>query len=213
MILFLLDIIIISVLVLSFAAIVFLYINPTYNINSFKKKINKTCKSTHSINEEEEYVKDVKDVKDKEVYNIGRNVYKYEDAKNVCKEFDGELATEEQLSNAFSKGANWCNYGWVKGQKALFPIQSSFYAKLQDEEHLNRACGNIGLNGGYFKDTNLKFGVNCYGVKPENDDKDNDYSKIIDMVIPRERQALDDDDNKSNILHFNHTKWSMHKKD
>jgi hypothetical protein len=28
-------------------------------------------------------------------------------------------------------------------------------------------CGRPGINGGYFDPTN-KFGVNCYGVKPKN---------------------------------------------
>ena len=203
MLFFLLDIIIISVLVLSFSAIVFLYLNPTYDINTIKDNINPTCKSKSNkvVLEEENY---------KEVYNIGRNVYKYDDAENVCKEFNGVLATEDQLLKAFSKGANWCNYGWVKGQKALFPIQGSFYSKLQDDDHLKRSCGNIGLNGGYFKDTNLTFGVNCFGRKPYKDKRiDSDYSTIIDIIIPKEK-ADEATGLRSNISHFNDKVWSMY---
>ena len=28
-------------------------------------------------------------------------------------------------------------------------------------------CGNPGINGGYFANPDLKFGVNCYGIKPK----------------------------------------------
>ena len=30
-------------------------------------------------------------------------------------------------------------------------------------------CGKPGINGGYFSDPTMKFGVNCYGVKPDPD--------------------------------------------
>ena len=28
-------------------------------------------------------------------------------------------------------------------------------------------CGRPGVNGGYFDNPNIKFGVNCYGQKPD----------------------------------------------
>ena len=33
-------------------------------------------------------------------------------------------------------------------------------------------CGQVGINGGYFDDPNLRFGVNCYGVKRKPTEKD-----------------------------------------
>jgi hypothetical protein len=75
----------------------------------------------------------------------------------------------DQLTEAFSLGAEWCSYGWSAGGMALYPTQSSTWSKLQDEsqESKRTACGHPGVNGGYF-DPKLKFGVNCYGVKPKN---------------------------------------------
>ena len=203
MLIFLLDIIIISVLVLSFAAITFLYINPKYNISIFKEKIiEKTCKKGESEESEES--------DKREVYNISRNIYTYTDADNVCKELNGKLATEKQLQKAYDKGANWCNYGWMKDQLAMYPIQSSFYGKLQDDDTLKDKCGNIGLNGGYFKDTHLKFGVNCYGIKPSKDHTADNYTTIIDMVMPSSKDIDSSKLSRNPLLSFNLQNWSMH---
>ncbi len=39
------------------------------------------------------------------------------------------------------------------------------------------ACGTPGINGGYFDNPELRFGVNCYGVKPS--ESDNDIKNIM----------------------------------
>ena len=40
------------------------------------------------------------------------------------------------------------------------------YDKLQNgPKRLRNSCGSPGLNGGHFANPNLKFGVNCFGVK------------------------------------------------
>ena len=67
----------------------------------------------------------------KEVYNIGNNLFKYDDAEHLCKAFGGELATYEQVEKAFEKGADWCNYGWSQDQMALYPTQKSTWENLQ----------------------------------------------------------------------------------
>jgi hypothetical protein len=211
MLLFLLDIIVISVFVLSFAAIVFLYLNPTYNINIFKEKVvEKTCKKPVEEGEEGENSEE-SDNSDMEVYNISRNIYTYNDAENVCKELNGTVATKSQLKTAFDKGANWCNYGWTKEQLAMYPIQSNFYSKLQEDNNLKDKCGNIGLNGGYFKDSGLKFGVNCYGIKPTKDvNIDDNYTTILDMVIPSYENDVSGKLKRNSVLSFNLNNWSMH---
>jgi hypothetical protein len=108
--------------------------------------------------------------KQKEVYNIDNNEFTYEEAPLVCKAFNSELATYDQLNQEFKKGANWCNYGWTQNQLALYPTQQSFYEELQKgPEEKRNSCGNPGINGGYFSNKDLKFGVNCYGIKPEAD--------------------------------------------
>ena len=109
----------------------------------------------------------------KEVFNVAQDKYTYSDAEPLCKSFGAELATYDQVKDAWQKGADWCNYGWVKGQAALYPTQESSYNKLQaGPEEQRSACGVPGVNGGYFDNPELKFGVNCYGTKPSENDTD-----------------------------------------
>jgi hypothetical protein len=58
-----------------------------------------------------------------EVFNVSKNEFTYYDAEPLCRALGAELATYDQVKEAWSKGADWCNYGWVKGQAAVYPIQ------------------------------------------------------------------------------------------
>jgi hypothetical protein len=102
-----------------------------------------------------------------EVFNIAQNKFTYYDAEPLCNALGAELATYEQVKDAWEIGADWCNYGWVKGQMAVYPTQKETYDKLQmgpvDQRNV---CGTVGLNGGYFDNPEFKYGVNCYGKKP-----------------------------------------------
>jgi hypothetical protein len=98
---------------------------------------------------------------------VKENRYSYDDAEPLCKALGAELATYEQVKDAYDNGADWCNYGWVKGQRAVYPTQDETYEKLQQGPVSQRqACGKPGVNGGYFDNPELRFGVNCYGSKP-----------------------------------------------
>jgi hypothetical protein len=109
----------------------------------------------------------------KEVFNIAQNKYSYTDAEPLCKAFGAELATYDQVKQAWQSGADWCNYGWVKGQAAVFPTQESTFNNLQaGPEDQRMACGVPGVNGGYFDNPEIRFGVNCYGVKPSENEAD-----------------------------------------
>jgi hypothetical protein len=109
----------------------------------------------------------------KEVFNVAKDKYTYTDAEPLCKAFGAELATYDQVKDAWQKGADWCNYGWVKGQAAVFPTQETTYNKLQaGPEDQRMACGVPGVNGGYFDNPELRFGVNCYGTKPSENEAD-----------------------------------------
>jgi len=102
-----------------------------------------------------------------EVFNVAQNKFTYYDAEPLCRALGAELATYEQVKDAWTNGADWCNYGWVKGQMAVYPTQQQTYDKLQAgpvEEH--GACGTTGLNGGFFDNPDMRYGVNCYGKKP-----------------------------------------------
>jgi hypothetical protein len=104
---------------------------------------------------------------DREVFNIPDNNYTYGDAKLLCKAYDARLATYEEIENSYNNGGEWCNYGWSDGQMALYPTQKQTYNKLQKEPGHKHDCGRPGVNGGYMRNPNLLYGVNCYGKKPQ----------------------------------------------
>jgi hypothetical protein len=111
----------------------------------------------------------------KEVFHIANQDYTYEQARCKCESYSAKLATYDQLVDAYNDGAEWCTYGWSNGQKAYYPTQKCNWEKKGPEEKLK--CGNPGLNGGFFADPSLKFGVNCYGKKPKGK-----VSKLKDPV-------------------------------
>jgi hypothetical protein len=120
----------------------------------------------------------------KQVFNVSENKYTYADAEPLCKALGAELATYDQVKQAWEKGADWCNYGWIKGQGAIYPTQQTTFDKLQqgssDDERL--ACGQAGINGGYFDNPELRFGVNCYGDKPA--ESEHDMKKVLEHQVP-----------------------------
>lgn len=121
----------------------------------------------------------------KQVFNISSNIYTYADAAPLCKALGAELATYDQVKQAWERGADWCNYGWIKGQAAVYPTQRETYDKLQKGPESQRsACGQIGVNGGFFDNPGLRFGVNCYGSKPA----ENEHS--VKIVTEGAGQAL-----------------------
>jgi hypothetical protein len=141
----------------------------------------------------------------KEVFNISDQKYTYEQAKCKCKAYGAELASYNQIVKAYNKGAEWCNYGWSKGQKAYYPTQACPHKRKKDH------CGKPGINGGNFP-AEMKFGVNCYGIKPKGEivRKITPKCKVEDNFckLPRNYRAaskLDSDD----ISPFNETQWNQ----
>jgi len=102
-----------------------------------------------------------------EVFHINESQFTYADAPAVCAAYGAELATLEQVIDAYNHGAEWCSYGWSAGGFALYPTQRGTWQALQAEPNTVKrtACGRPGVNGGYF-DPNTKYGVNCFGFKP-----------------------------------------------
>ena len=151
-------------------------------------------------------------VQKKEVFYISGNDYEYNDAPAVCAAYEAELASYDQVYQAFLSGAEWCGYGWSQGGMALFPTQEATWQKLQMEASIpnKTACGRPGVNGGYF-DLETKFGVNCYGVKPENMNIDLPrplpgtdelgFQKMVDKF----RAMM----NKIVVFPFNRNNWSL----
>ena len=141
----------------------------------------------------------------KEVFNIAQNKYKYSDAEPLCQAFGAELATYDQVKDAWQKGADWCNYGWIKGQAAVFPTQESTFNNLQaGPEDQRMACGITGVNGGYFDNPDMRFGVNCYGSKPAENEADAraimaQNGDLTPGALAFDRKVLDYKANKGNI--------------
>lgn len=102
-----------------------------------------------------------------QVFHIPDNLYTYDNAKAVCKAYGARLANIDELQKAYNKGADWCSYGWSENQLALFPTQKEKWDNLQDIEGHENDCGRPGINGGYIDNPNVRFGVNCYGEKPD----------------------------------------------
>lgn len=152
-----------------------------------------------------------------EVFNVSKNDFTYYDAEPLCKALGAELATYEQVKEAYEKGADWCNYGWVKGQVALYPTQKATWEDLQKGSEDERgACGRPGLNGGYFDNPEMRFGVNCYGPKPSQSAHD-EAELMKEGRIPRTTASLKIDQKMREfeaqadtfgILPFNKGKWA-----
>lgn len=153
----------------------------------------------------------------KEVFNISSNRYAYADAEPLCKALGAELATYDQVKEAWDSGADWCNYGWAKGQLALYPTQESTWKELQNgPEEQKGVCGRPGVNGGYFDNPDLRFGVNCYGVKPAQSSHDAreiasaDNRPITPAVIDYEKKVAKykAESDEIGVLPFNKDKWA-----
>jgi hypothetical protein len=151
-----------------------------------------------------------------EVFNVSSNDYTYYDAEPLCKALGAELATYDQLKSAWENGADWCNYGWTKGQVAIYPTQKSTWEKVQNgPEDQRDACGTPGVNGGYFDNPEMRFGVNCYGKKPDQSSND-ERILMKNGSIPKTAHALKVDKmidaykamaDKLGVLPFNNDKW------
>jgi hypothetical protein len=117
-----------------------------------------------------------------EVFNISNNLYTYDDAQAICTAYGAKMATYDQMEDAYTKGAEWCNYGWSDGQMIFFPTQKSTWNELQKDPKRKNNCGRPGVNGGYIANPYVKFGVNCFGKKPKPSDSDLARMKAVDVV-------------------------------
>jgi len=171
------------------------------------------------VSEEDKGTPDIV-IEQKEVFNVGDNKYTYKEAEAVCRVFDAEVASFDQVEKAYNDGGEWCNYGWTKGQMALFPTQKSTWKKLQKDPKHKNDCGRPGINGGYFKNPYLKFGVNCYGIKREQTETDTNRMKM-NRISPHKRSKEDKEmdkkveewkKNKKDFMinSYNNTTWSKY---
>jgi hypothetical protein len=154
-----------------------------------------------------------------EVFNVGNNMYTYDDAQTICTAYGARLATYDEIEAAYDNGAEWCNYGWSDNQSAYFPTQKATWQNLQKTKDRKNQCGRPGVNGGYMEDANQRFGVNCYGKKPLP--KPEDLKALKESQLPPKSQDdiitdmkvkfwKDNSDKLLQINAYNNNKWSQY---
>ena len=153
---------------------------------------------------------------EKEVFHIPKNTYTYSDAKAICKAYNSDLASYNQIKKSHEKGGEWCGYGWSKDQMALFPTQEQTYKKLQKIKGHEHDCGRPGINGGYIDNPNMKFGVNCFGYKPNITSTESNLM-ISQPIYHKSKEEIELDKKVEYyrtkvpdilLAPFNKTKWS-----
>ena len=116
---------------------------------------------------------------------------------------------------------------WKKhNQLALFPTQKDTWKKIQnsvgdncEDASMKNVCGRPGINGGYIGNPNIKYGVNCYGVKPKAKDHElNRMNAHNDRILPKSRSQVlaekkmtfwkENADKLLSINGFNRDAWS-----
>ena len=145
-----------------------------------------------------------------EVFHVANNVFTFDEARDMCDKYNARLANYDEIENAYKNGANWCSYGWSKDQLALFPTQKALYNELKQIPGHENDCGRPGINGGYFKNKNIKFGVNCYGIKPKASQRDIEYTHAINHTptLTDKQKAAKNLKNKYVVAPFNKDEWS-----
>jgi hypothetical protein len=153
----------------------------------------------------------------KQVFHISDNKYNYEDAKAICQAYGGRLATYNEIEDAYKKGGDWCSYGWSDGQYAYYPTQQEKWEKLQKIPGHEHDCGRVSVNGGFFSNPDMKFGVNCYGYKPKIT-PDEAQTMINTPLYPKTNKEIVFEEkvdywrsklNELTVAPFNHNNWSM----
>jgi hypothetical protein len=159
----------------------------------------------------------IKIMLNEQVFNLSDKKYNYQDAQAVCQAYDARLATFDEMKTAYDKGADWCTASWSDEQMALFPTQREKWEKLQKTPGHEKECGVPGVNGGYDKDENAQYGVNCYGPRPSIDPSEADRMRETPFY-KKNKNELEFDSrvnywrgklNEITMAPFNHDNWSM----
>ena len=156
----------------------------------------------------------------KQVFHIPSNVYDYDNAKALCQAYNAQLATIDQMEEAYKSGAEWCSYGWSDKQMILYPTQKSTWDALQKDKDpaKKNSCGRPGINGGFMADTILKVGVNCYGPKPTMNQPSSKLMARLQkvdsgkMLNPQHEARVREMRSKINdivVAPFNKSAWSL----
>jgi len=132
--------------------------------------------------------------------------FDYMNAKAICKAYNGQIANIKQVTDAYDKGAEWCDYGWSEDNMVLFPTQYNSWKSYQEVGNKEQ-CGRPGVNGGYNNNLLQKLGVNCFGKKPKLN------GPMPTQVVPQASvdkrvEYWQSKLNTLNIAPFNYKEWS-----
>ena len=204
------------ILLVSINVIQYYYdINITAEIKNFfspQPKIEVTVKQPV---EEPDIVEEIKI--QPQVFHLKENKYTYENAKAVCNAYGARLANYDDMQKTLKEGGEWCSYGWSENQAALFPTQKATWEKLQKISGHENDCGRPGINGGYIANPNVKFGVNCFGYKPQMN-KESRYLMDTKEVYPKSQKEIDFENRVKKwrgeiknlvVAPFNKERWSV----
>ena len=202
------------ILVILVIVIILNVLQYCFNINIIKF-INDIFKPVPKLELPDIKIDTVLRLNQKQVFNVPGNTYTYEDGKAICKAYGGDLATYEQVEDAYNNGGEWCNYGWSDKQMALFPTQQNTFNNLQQIKGHEHDCGRPGINGGYIANPDIKFGVNCYGNKPRINSNEEELMKTMTPYPETQKdvefqQKVDFWKNKANeilLSPFNYNSW------
>jgi hypothetical protein len=153
--------------------------------------------------------------KKEEVFHISNQDYSYEQSKCKCESYGARLATNAEVTDAYNNGAHWCSYGWTEKQSAYYPVQKCEWDKIiENNERLppkeRKYCGIPGVNGGFFSNPELKFGVNCYGIKPKGkiSKEKKPYCPPMNFCKLENNYEASHKLDTDEIIGFNDEKWS-----
>lgn len=159
--------------------------------------------------------------KKNEVFNVSNNNLTYREAQAVCKSYNARLATYDEVEDAYTQGAEWCNYGWSDKQMAFFPTQKKTWEELQKRPSMKNRCGRPGINGGHIPNPHMKFGANCYGVKPgataeelqhqkETKFETNAPKTAEELILEEKTNYWKENRDKLTLNSFNQKQWSRY---
>lgn len=146
-------------------------------------------------------------ISNEEVFHISNQIYTYDQAKCKCASYGARLATKDEIINAYNNGAEWDSYGWSENKTAYYIIQPNCP---------NKEKNKTGIIGGNFNNTNIKFGINCYGIKPAGT-LSTPKSNLCptSTTSPKDFCSLESNFDASHILStdeiapFNKSQWNM----
>ena len=98
----------------------------------------------------------------------------------------------------------------------LFPTQKTTWNQLQKTSTSKNSCGRPGVNGGYLNDASQKFGVNCFGKKPNEKKKEENQmlsksglkTKEDDIFDAKVNYWRDNADKMLTVNSFNSNNWN-----